>query len=385
MPVIGLTGGISSGKSTVSTFLSGLGAVVLNADELGHEALQPYTEVWREVVDVFGEGILGTGGEVDRQKLGEIVFGDAEAMARLNQIMHPRMYRMAEERIEELKKRGSEVIVLEAPLLVEAGWLPLVDKVWVTVASEETVVHRLCQRNGLSEAQALARISAQLPAEEKKRYADAVIDTDCTLSEVEAKVEELWEALQVKTVRERIRQALSQREKIYFESEGFTPTAVLIPLYEKTREYYIIVTKRTEEVNNHKGQISFPGGRRHAEDKTLMDTALRESWEEIGLNPSDVEIIGELDDALTATTKFIISPFVATIPYPYAFTANPREVEEIIEVPLAILLDKRNFSAELKLYEGELVPEYSYKYGEWVIWGATARILKQFLELVFGA
>ena len=384
MPVIGLTGGIGSGKSTVSTFLAGLGAVVLSADKIGHEALQPHTETWQEVVDAFGEGILEAGGEVDRQKLGEIVFGDAEALAKLNQIMHPRMYRMAEERIEELKQQGNEVIVLEAPLLVEAGWLPLVDQVWVTVASEETVVHRLCQRSGLSEAQALSRIRSQLPAEEKKRYADVVLDTDCTLSEVEAKVKELWESLQAKTVKERIRQALSQRKKSHIESEGLTPTAVLIPIYEKTGEYYLIVTKRTEEVNYHKGQISFPGGGRQVEDKTLIDTALRESWEEIGLDPKDVEILGELDDMVT-TTNFIISPFVAVIPYPYAFRASTREVEVIIEVPLAVLLDKNNFKEELKLRQGELVPEYTYMYGEWEIWGATARILKQFLEVIFGA
>jgi 8-oxo-dGTP pyrophosphatase MutT (NUDIX family) len=202
---------------------------------------------------------------------------------------------------------------------------------------------------------------------------------------VEAKVKKLWEALQVKTVKEKIRQTLSQREEMHVEIEGFTPTAVLVPVYEKTGEYYIIVTKRTEEVNNHKGQISFPGGRCHAEDKTLRDTALRESWEEIGLDPDDVDILGELDDVFTATTKFIISPFVAAIPYPYKFTASPLEVEEIIEVPLAVLLDRSNFSEELKLHEDELIPDYSYKYGERVIWGATARILKQFLELVFGA
>jgi dephospho-CoA kinase len=198
MPVIGLTGGIGSGKSTVSTFLARLGAVVLSADEIGHEAFRPHTEAWQEVVSAFGEGILKAGGEVDRQKLGEIVFDNAEALATLDRITHPRMYRMAEERIKKLEQQGSKVIVLEAPLLVEANWLPLVDKVWVTVASEETVVHRLCQRSGLSEAQALARIRSQLPAEEKKKYADAVLDTDCTLSEVEAKVKELWEVLQAK-------------------------------------------------------------------------------------------------------------------------------------------------------------------------------------------
>lgn len=195
MMVIGLTGGMGSGKSTVSTFLAQLGAVVLSADEIGHEALEPYTETWQEVVNAFGKGILKDGGEVDRQKLGEIVFNNAEALARLNRIMHPRMYRIVEKRLEELKQQGAEVIVLEAPLLVEANWLNLVDQVWVTTAEEATIVRRCCQRSGLSKAQALARISSQLPPEEKIKYADAVIDTDGTLSEVEARVKELWKGL----------------------------------------------------------------------------------------------------------------------------------------------------------------------------------------------
>lgn len=198
MTVIGLTGSICSGKSTVSQFLAELGAVVLNADKLGHEILEPYTESWQEVVSTFGKGILKDGDEVDRQKLGEIVFHNAEALAKLNRITHPRMYRMAEKEIEELKQQGSKLIVLEAPLLVEAGWLPLVDQVWVTIAGEETMMRRLCQRSGLSEAQALARIHSQLTAEEKTKYADEVINTDCTLSEVEDKVKELWEALHAK-------------------------------------------------------------------------------------------------------------------------------------------------------------------------------------------
>jgi len=195
MMVIGLTGGICSGKSTVSQFLTKLGAVVLSADKLGHEILEPHTEVWKEVVSVFGEDILSIGGEVDRQKLGEIVFDNSEALAMLNKITHPEMYRMAEKRIDGLKQKGNRVIILEAPLLIEAGWLSLVDKVWVTVANEETIVRRLRKRSGLSEAQALARIRSQLPAEEKIKYADAVINTDCTLGEVETRVKELWTSL----------------------------------------------------------------------------------------------------------------------------------------------------------------------------------------------
>jgi 8-oxo-dGTP pyrophosphatase MutT (NUDIX family) len=184
--------------------------------------------------------------------------------------------------------------------------------------------------------------------------------------------------------KEDVRYALSQRQKRAIEAEGFTPAAVLIPLYEKAGEHYLVVTKRTETVNDHRGQISFPGGVHQAGDESLMDTALRESWEEIGLNPKDVEILGELDSMCTFTTNYAVSPFVAAIPYPYEFKASPEEVEEIIEVPLAALLDRSNFWEELQPLQGELVPQYFYKYGDRVIWGATARILKQFLETVFG-
>jgi len=114
--VIGLTGSIGSGKSTVSNFLAALGAAIINADELGHEALKPNTETWQEIVRHFGKGILKNDDEIDRQKLGEIVFNDAQALAQLNQIMHPRMYRIVEERIEELKRhhqnRADEVLLI---------------------------------------------------------------------------------------------------------------------------------------------------------------------------------------------------------------------------------------------------------------------------------
>ena len=136
-------------------------------------------------------------------------------------------------------------------------------------------------------------------------------------------------------------------------------------------------------MNHHKGQISFPGGGRHPEDSTLMDTAIRESWEEIGLNPQDAEVLGELDDIATYTSNFVISPFVAAIPYPYEFRASPYEVEEIIEVPLSVLLDTRNFSQEVVSLGDQLILQYFYRHGDRVIYGATARILKQFLEVVF--
>jgi len=199
MKVIGLTGGIASGKSTVAGFLAELGAVVIDADKVGHEVFKPDTEPWREVVTAFGTGILKPNGEIDRSKLGEIVFGNPDSLARLNQIMHPRINDMVKAQIEEYQRQGVDLVVLEAPLLLEAGWTSLVDEVWVTVAPESIVLRRLKKKTGMSREQSLARIRSQLPSEERIKRADVVIDTDCSLDEVRAKVKELWQKLALDT------------------------------------------------------------------------------------------------------------------------------------------------------------------------------------------
>jgi len=196
MKVIGLTGGIGSGKSTVSRFLAELGAVILDADKVGHEAFKPDTEIWRQVVAAFGSQILTPSGDIDREKLGEMVFGNPESLARLNQIMHPRMYEIVTAQLDDYRRQGIDVVVLEAPLLVEVGWASSVDEVWVTAASEATVLSRLEEQKGLSRQKALARIHSQLSLEERVRHADVVIDTDCDLDELRARVAELWRGLQ---------------------------------------------------------------------------------------------------------------------------------------------------------------------------------------------
>jgi dephospho-CoA kinase len=133
--------------------------------------------------------------EIDRKKLGEIVFNDPQALARLNEIVHPRMHSMIKEEIERLRGEGVDVVVLEAAVLIEANWTDLVDEVWAAVAPEEVAVKRLQNRGGLSEEQARARIRSQLSPEERAKHADVIIDTDCELSEVRAKVAELWQRL----------------------------------------------------------------------------------------------------------------------------------------------------------------------------------------------
>jgi len=199
MKIIGLTGGIGSGKSTVSRFLTELGAVILDVDKVGHEAFKPDTDVWREVMAAFGRQVVTPNGDIDRKKLGEIVFGSPESLSRLNQIMHPRMYDMVKAQLEEYRRQGADVVFLKAPLLIEAGWVSLVDEVWVTVASQSTVLKRLEKRSGLSEQQSLSRIRSQLSSEERVKHADVVIDTECDLNELKSKVDKLWQKLALDT------------------------------------------------------------------------------------------------------------------------------------------------------------------------------------------
>ena len=182
-------------------------------------------------------------------------------------------------------------------------------------------------------------------------------------------------------MKQRLMQALSQRRKRRIVDSSLMPSAVLVPLYCKEGQYHILFTKRTEAVTEHKGQISFPGGAYQEGDRTLIDTALRESIEEIGLMASDAEVLGELDDTITVTSRYVISPFVAYIPWPYQFKLDRREVEEIIKVPISALLNKDCLQQQTEIRDGETVTLYFYHYQGRVIWGATARILNQFLDI----
>jgi dephospho-CoA kinase len=190
--VIGLTGGIGSGKSTVAQFLVELGAVVIDADKIGHEAYQPNTKTWQALVAAFGKDIVAADGAIDRKKLGAAVFSNPDHLKRLNGIVHPRMFEMMKERIDAYRRQGIKVVVLDAAILFEANWTPLVDKVWVVVASETGVVARVHARSGLPEEQIRARIRSQMTGEERTRRADVVIRNDGTMEELKKKVQELW-------------------------------------------------------------------------------------------------------------------------------------------------------------------------------------------------
>jgi len=194
--VIGLTGGIGSGKSTVAQYLAELGAGVIDADKVGHEVFMPGTPAYRDVIDAFGKEIVTQAGEIDRKKLGQIVFDDTKARERLNRIMWSRIWEMIDLRIDALRKQNLSIVVVEAFGLIEAGWTSLVDQVWVTVVSERVVVERLKKQRSLAEEETLARIRAQLSVQERLKYADVVINNDGKPEEVKARVKELWDKLQ---------------------------------------------------------------------------------------------------------------------------------------------------------------------------------------------
>ncbi len=202
MLVIGLTGGIGTGKSEAARHMVSLGAALIDADLVGHEAYKPHAEAWRQVVEAFGEGILQPSGEIDRRSLGAIVFSDPDQMARLNGIMHPLMAGMVLDKIEALQADGVETVVVEAALLFEAGWNSLVQEVWVTDASEDAVIHRLAQRNGMNEEEARKRLASQMTRAERLERADTVIDNSGDVAEMQTAIDELWAT----RVKERIEQ-----------------------------------------------------------------------------------------------------------------------------------------------------------------------------------
>jgi dephospho-CoA kinase len=194
MIVIGLTGGIGAGKSEASRILQGLGAVIISADQVGHQAYDPGTEAWQEVVRAFGEEILQPDGSIDRKQLGGIVFSDPAQLETLNRIMHPRMARMVAERIEQLRAEGAPVVVVEAAVLFEAGWDSLVDEVWTVDAPVEAVVRRLQARNVLSESEVRKRIGSQMTSQERARRADVVIDNSGDVAALQSAIESWWDS-----------------------------------------------------------------------------------------------------------------------------------------------------------------------------------------------
>ncbi len=195
MRVIGLTGGIASGKSLVTEQLAKRGATVIDADKVGHAAYLKGSETFDAVVAEFGEEIVGADGEIDRKALGGKVFGDPAARRRLEGIVWPAMRTMMEAQLETLRAEDSGIVVIEAAVLIEADWLPIVDEVWVVSASPDIARKRLFERNGLNEEQADARLQAQLANDARRSYADVVIENDGKLEELTAAVDAAWSKL----------------------------------------------------------------------------------------------------------------------------------------------------------------------------------------------
>ena len=198
MYIIGLTGGIGSGKSTVAKVLEGQGATVLSADIIGHEVYSPGRPAWQEIVNEFGREVVADDGTIDRKKLGAIVFSDPKYLAALNSITHPRMKGMMRERLAALAREGVEIAVLEAALLFEAKWDDLADEVWVTALAPEIAARRTSERSGLPEDQVLERIKSQMSNEDRTRNAHVVIDTDCDLDGTRQQALDAWAKLTAK-------------------------------------------------------------------------------------------------------------------------------------------------------------------------------------------
>lgn len=196
MKVLGLTGNIASGKSTVARMLEGMGARIIDADQIAREVVEPEKPAWVDIVKKFGPGILSPDGTIDRRRLGEIVFGDESKRRLLMDITHPRIKETVRERLAEFKEENAPVVVIEAALIVEKGGLrEFLDGLIVVTADEETQIERLVKRSGHTREEALARIGSQMPAGEKALHADYLIDNSGTEEETEAEVKRLWEEI----------------------------------------------------------------------------------------------------------------------------------------------------------------------------------------------
>lgn len=196
MRVIGLTGGIASGKSTVARFFRDREVPVVDADLLGHRTYEPGTDTFRAVVAAFGDDLVAPDGTVDRKVLGGKVFGRPDELKRLTDIVWPGIRRLAVEEFARLNGDGHALCVLEAAVLFEAGWEDLVDEIWVVVVEPDLAVRRLAERNGLDEAAARARLASQLSNAERTARADTVIENNGTIEDLERRVQRAWDELQ---------------------------------------------------------------------------------------------------------------------------------------------------------------------------------------------
>jgi dephospho-CoA kinase len=194
--VIGLTGGIASGKSTVARFFREHDIPVIDADILGHRTYEPGSDTFAAVVRTFGKELVAPDGTIDRKVLGAKVFGKPDELKKLTDIVWPGIRRLASQDLSEFETAGNGLVVLEAAVLFEAGWQDLTDEIWVVVVEPELAVERLAARNGLDPEAARARIASQLSNAERVAQADIVIQNNGDLAALETRIQEAWEQLQ---------------------------------------------------------------------------------------------------------------------------------------------------------------------------------------------
>jgi len=181
-------------------------------------------------------------------------------------------------------------------------------------------------------------------------------------------------------LKERIKTSLAAHKRVPLAA-GPIAAAVLIPLFLKNGEYHVLFTKRAENMTHHRGEISFPGGVSQSEDTDILQTALRETWEEVGIAPEEVEILGVLDDFLSIH-NYLVTPYVGFVAAGYKLRINPDEIDRIVEVPLSYLLTPGIFQIREWSWQGRTIPLLFVLHGKDSIWGLTAAMLKQFLEII---
>ena len=196
--IVGLTGGIVGGKSTVASMFKDLGAKIIDADKLGHSVILPNKPAWKKIVKIFGKDIIQNDMTIDREKLGKIVFANQSLLKKLNKITHPEITKMIKKEIDSVKNKThnqEKVLIVDAALIYEAKIDRFMDKIIVVYIDKDEQIKRLIKRNNLSKDEALQRVRSQIPMEEKAKIADYVIDNSNSLDKTKKQVEKIWRSL----------------------------------------------------------------------------------------------------------------------------------------------------------------------------------------------
>lgn len=196
MKILGLTGNIASGKSLVASMLESRSAKVIDVDDIAKKIVEPGEPTWGKIVDNFGKDILNTDDTINRKALGDIIFNDDEKRKILNDLTHPVIIQTAREKVEEYRRQGAEVVIIEAALIVEKGGLKdLIEKLIVVSSDQDSQIERLQERNEFSTEEALSRINSQMPSSEKTKHADYIIDNSGTIEQTQKQVDQLWNTI----------------------------------------------------------------------------------------------------------------------------------------------------------------------------------------------